>query len=276
MAILRASGVALTPLEWADAPGVGETVAFAGYPHGFGTDAAISRGIVSRFYTENGISFIQTDAPVNPGNSGGPLFDECGRVAGVASWKIVSGRDGSTAEGLGFAVAEPSLNRLLANIRSGNTPRHVAPRSTLTPSGPTWEQIDAFIDRITNRWNAAWAERDVLIDLMNVSSNKRPYALQLQESSRNMVQVFFASTESDSTLAVSPVRDWWSAAKSYWTNLWNNDTTYLRYLDDRITYDAFDRHWNEVKEYYRNVFRPAACALWRYMEYTNANEACSF
>ena len=149
VAILRASGVPLTPLEWAGATGVGETVAFAGYLHGFGTDAAISRGIVSRFYTENGISFIQTDAPVNPGNSGGPLFDECGRVAGVASWKIVSGRDGSTAEGLGFAVAEPSLNRLLASIRSGNTPRHVAPRSTPTPSGPTWEQIDAFIDRIT-------------------------------------------------------------------------------------------------------------------------------
>ena len=144
MAILRASGVALTPLEWADAPGVGETVAFAGYPHGFGTDAAISRGIVSRFYTENGLSFIQTDAPVNPGNSGGPLFDECGRVAGVASWKIVSGRDGSTAEGLGFAVAEPSLNRLLASIRSGNGDRSGAGAS---PRNDSYLTITAFCTR---------------------------------------------------------------------------------------------------------------------------------
>ena len=56
-AILCASGVPLTPLGWADTPGVGETVAFAGYPHGFGTDAATSRGIVSWFYTNEACSF---------------------------------------------------------------------------------------------------------------------------------------------------------------------------------------------------------------------------
>lgn len=116
IAILRAANVTLEPLDWAGTLDVGATVAFAGYPHAFGTDAAISRGVVSRLYTESGIAYIQTDAPSNPGNSGGPLFDECGRVAGVASWRIAE----DSAEGLGFAVAEPSLNLLLVSIRSGS------------------------------------------------------------------------------------------------------------------------------------------------------------
>ena len=150
VAILRAQRVGLVPLEWASPLDVGETVAFAGYPHGFGTDAAISRGVVSRFYTEDGISFIQTDASVNPGNSGGPLFNECGRIAGVASWKIVRDRGGTTAEGLGFAVADPDLRRLLSDIRAGrgNSPSYVAPRpvptATPTRSYPT---ITAFCTR---------------------------------------------------------------------------------------------------------------------------------
>ena len=136
VAILRASGVRLAPLDWAGTLEVGETVAFAGYPRSFDlqhTDASISRGVVSRLYTESSVSWIQTDASINPGNSGGPLFDECGRVAGVASWK--SAIDDSD-EGLGFAVADPSLNRLLTRIRSGygHSPRYVAPRPTPTPT----------------------------------------------------------------------------------------------------------------------------------------------
>ena len=163
VAILRAQRVGLVPLEWASTLDVGETVAFAGYPHGFGTDAAISRGVISRFYTDDGISFIQTDAPINPGNSGGPLFDECGRVAGVASWKIVSGRDGTTAEGLGFAVADPSLNRLLTRIRSGNSPSYVAPRPTPTPQ-PAREDsyltIRAFCTRMASEDRLSGEECD--------------------------------------------------------------------------------------------------------------------
>ena len=52
--ILRASGVRLAPLEWAGRMGVGETVAFAGYPDGVGRNAAITRGVVSRLYSPGG------------------------------------------------------------------------------------------------------------------------------------------------------------------------------------------------------------------------------
>lgn len=46
---------------------------------------------------------IQFSAPVNPGNSGGPLIDKDGKVIGVISWKLLS-NDGIPVTGIGFAV----------------------------------------------------------------------------------------------------------------------------------------------------------------------------
>ena len=147
IAILSASAPRMMALEWTGAIGEGAEVAVVGYPLGQGLRASISRGIVSRAFTDGaGISQIQTDAPANAGNSGGPLVDACGRVAGVVSWKIVRDSQGNATEGLAFAVSDPTLAARLAAIRSG---RYVAPvgESFLTISAfctelPT-EDIDA-------------------------------------------------------------------------------------------------------------------------------------
>jgi len=65
---------------------------------------SINRGMVTslRRNTDGKLRALQIDAPVNPGNSGGPLFDHQGRVIGVVNSKIMG------AEGLGFAIA-PTL-----------------------------------------------------------------------------------------------------------------------------------------------------------------------
>lgn len=55
--------------------------------------------------------FIQTDAAINSGNSGGPLFDMHGRVVGIAS-RILTFSGGS--QGLGFAVTINTAKQLLA------------------------------------------------------------------------------------------------------------------------------------------------------------------
>jgi serine protease Do len=82
---------------------VGEPVLAIGAP--FGLEQTATQGIVSakgRSLPGDGfVPFIQTDAAVNPGNSGGPLFDGTGRVVGINS-QIYSGTGGY--QGLSFAI----------------------------------------------------------------------------------------------------------------------------------------------------------------------------
>jgi serine protease Do len=81
---------------------VGEWVAAIGSPYGF--DNSVTAGIVSakaRSLGESYVPFLQTDVPVNPGNSGGPLFDLQGEVVGINS-QIYSRSGGF--QGLSFAI----------------------------------------------------------------------------------------------------------------------------------------------------------------------------
>jgi putative serine protease PepD len=66
---------------------------------------SVSQGIVSGI----GPRLIQTDAALNPGNSGGPLIDCSGRVLGVVSAKL-------RGEGIGFVIPSPLLIALVARI----------------------------------------------------------------------------------------------------------------------------------------------------------------
>ena len=99
---------------------VGEWVAAIGSP--FGLENTMTVGIVSAkarsLPRENFVPFIQTDAAVNPGNSGGPLFNLEGEVVGINS-QIYSRTGGSV--GLSFAipidVAIDVSNQLKANGR---------------------------------------------------------------------------------------------------------------------------------------------------------------
>ena len=70
---------------------------------------SVTRGIVSGYRTIGGFRLVQTDASVNPGNSGGPLVDDKGRFVGVVSWKAV----GADVEGIAFAIpTSPALGSL--------------------------------------------------------------------------------------------------------------------------------------------------------------------
>jgi 2-alkenal reductase len=101
---------------------VGEPVAAIGSP--FGNVGSITVGVVSA--TERSIrsitsqyrlvDAIQTDAPINHGNSGGPLFDARGRVIGINA-QIRS--DSGGAEGVGFAVPIDSARRSMTQLIAG-------------------------------------------------------------------------------------------------------------------------------------------------------------
>src|SRR5262249_5249208 len=107
------------PLGRSERVRVGEPVAVIGSP--FGNENSLSVGVVSA--THRSIAAltssyrladaIQTDAPINHGNSGGPLFDSRGLVIGINS-QIRS--DTGTADGVGFAVPIDSAKRSLRQL----------------------------------------------------------------------------------------------------------------------------------------------------------------
>jgi S1-C subfamily serine protease len=113
----------LSPLPLGDSSRVvvGEPVAAIGSPFGnenslaVGVVSATQRSIESLTSQYNLVDAIQVDAPINHGNSGGPLFDAQGRVIGINA-QIRS--DSGNAEGVGFAVpinaARRSMEQLLA------------------------------------------------------------------------------------------------------------------------------------------------------------------
>ena len=99
---------------------IGEDVFVLGSPRGF--KQSLSRGILSgRYQPENlsndfiEIQFLQTDAAVNPGNSGGPMFNMKGEVIGIAS-RIYTNSGGF--EGIGFAMTANVAKRLLTEETS--------------------------------------------------------------------------------------------------------------------------------------------------------------
>ncbi len=74
---------------------LGETLYVVGTPLDETFDFSISRGIVSSYRTLNDLEYYQTDAAVNPGNSGGPVFNEAGNVIGITVAGIFT-RDGAS------------------------------------------------------------------------------------------------------------------------------------------------------------------------------------
>ncbi len=75
-----------------EALSVGDTIISVGHP--FGMKYAVTQGIVSNtMHDVNGVPYIQHDAALNPGNSGGPLLNEQGEVVGVNTFVIKDGQN---------------------------------------------------------------------------------------------------------------------------------------------------------------------------------------
>lgn len=109
---IEAKGVPVAQLGDSNRTRVGEFVLALGHP--FGLEQTVSFGIVSRKgapiqVAAPGFEFIQTDAAVNPGNSGGPLVNMAGEVVGVNSMAAVNGS-------IGFAIPVNLVKALLPQL----------------------------------------------------------------------------------------------------------------------------------------------------------------
>ena len=103
---------------------IGDWVIAIGNPYGFG--GTVTSGIISSRNRDIGLTryddFIQTDASINIGNSGGPLFNLDGEVIGINTAIIAPGQSGSI--GIGFAIpSNPASNVISQLIEFGETKR---------------------------------------------------------------------------------------------------------------------------------------------------------
>ena len=129
-AVVRVNAPAskLHPLSLADSSKVqvGDGVVAIGSP--FGLEGTLTAGVVSALHREitspNGFPIadsIQTDAPINHGNSGGPLLDLQGKVIGVTS-QIQS--DSGDNAGVGFAIPANMVARIASTLISSGKVEH--------------------------------------------------------------------------------------------------------------------------------------------------------
>jgi len=103
---------------------IGDWVVAIGNPFGFG--GTVTSGIISSRNRDIGLTryddFIQTDASINQGNSGGPLFNLDGEVIGINTAIIAPGASGSI--GIGFAIPSNPASKVIKQlIEFGETKR---------------------------------------------------------------------------------------------------------------------------------------------------------
>ncbi|MGK6318857.1 Do family serine endopeptidase [Sphingomonas sp. DT-204] len=117
LALLKIEGASLPFVKWGDSTQarVGDWIVAIGQPFGLGS--TVTAGIISAVHRVGGGQFdrfIQTDASINQGNSGGPMFDLNGNVIGINS-QILSPTGGNV--GIGFAIpaeqAKPVIDTLM-------------------------------------------------------------------------------------------------------------------------------------------------------------------
>ena len=113
---------------------VGEDVFVLGYPltSTMGDEVKLTTGIISsKTGFQGDVSQYQISAPIQPGNSGGPLFDRKGNVVGIVSAKH---RD---AENVGYAIKVSYLKNLVETLDTAT----ILPRNNAISAQPLTEQV---------------------------------------------------------------------------------------------------------------------------------------
>lgn len=113
-------GAPAAMLADSDKAKMGETVVAIGCPTGSGSSLSVSNGIISGFnrqVSNSTVGMIQTNAPLNPGNSGGPLFDSHGNVVGIVTSKLSYNTDSDgekiPLDGIAYAIPINAVKSLL-------------------------------------------------------------------------------------------------------------------------------------------------------------------
>jgi putative serine protease PepD len=145
LALLKVDASNLPTLSLGDSSsvGVGDPTYAIGNP--FGLDHTLTTGIVSALQRSlqapDGATIsgaIQTDAALNPGNSGGPLLDSSGKVIGVNSQIQTGSSSGAEAGnvGIGFAIPASTVKSFIAEAQAGKLKPQAQQQQQTSP----WDQ----------------------------------------------------------------------------------------------------------------------------------------
>ena len=175
LALIKIDAENLSPITFGDSEQlkIGEWVLAVGNPFGF--NSTVTAGIVSakaRSLSQNGRngkigmeSYIQTDAALNPGNSGGALVNLKGALIGVNS--AIYSNTGSYA-GFSFAIPTTIVKKVMTDLRQYGTVQ----RAVL---GCTVKELDA---KIAKDKNITAVKAGLLVDAVNDRSTAKEIGLQ--------------------------------------------------------------------------------------------------
>ena len=129
LAVLKisASGLPVIPINAARIAHIGDVVMAIGNPYNLGQ--TVTQGIISAtgrvgLSSSGQQNFLQTDASINQGNSGGALINSLGELMGINTLTFDKSNDGETPEGIGFAIPTALAAKIMDKlIRDGRVIR---------------------------------------------------------------------------------------------------------------------------------------------------------
>jgi putative serine protease PepD len=209
LAVIKVSAPAAVlhplPLGDSDAVEVGDGVVAIGSP--FGLPGTVTSGIVSALHRQmespNHFTIsdsIQTDAPINHGNSGGPLIDMLGRVIGINT-QIQSDSGGS--DGVGFAIPSNTVKKVVSQIVAGKTVQHAYLGVSVSTSTGTAGALLASVSPGTAADQAGLQAGDVITKLGNTTIDSEDDVSTVIESKKPGDKLVVTYLRGDSTHTVT-------------------------------------------------------------------------
>lgn len=198
LAVLKINATALPtiPINGKSMPHIGDVVMAIGNPYNLGQ--TITQGIISAtgrigLNPSGRQSFLQTDASINHGNSGGALVNSLGELMGINTLSFDKSNDGETPEGIGFAIPTQLATKIMDKlIRDGRVIRGyigIGGREISPMHGPVTgiDQIQGIIvNEVTPDGPAAHA--GIQVNDVIVSVNNKP-ALSALETMDQVAEI---------------------------------------------------------------------------------------
>ncbi len=247
IAILSFSGVGLlqtivvSPLAADDATIKGQVALAVGNPRGYNFYGSVTMGIVSGIDRDVDndpfVMYLQHDASINSGNSGGPLYNLDGEVIGINVSKYVS----DDIEGMGFAIPISLVKRIIERVEANNISQSTIKARLMV----SWLDVAKLVDA-----NNDVAVSTLVINPLRTLTNVK---IQLPSGVKNglLVQSIPSSgTLSNSGVAVGDllvkigdytISDWYSLYEHLYANYEAGDSIvvwYYQFNADGLNYNA--------------------------------------